>query len=243
MQKDTHEVIPDASSALLGAWWSILKQNCYRRWDLCLPLHPREQGWIDDLKASSLSSQKEVQDMQSSGNMMATVFWDVHGVLLVDFTPPGSPINATAYKETLKRLKEAIRCKRPGLLTKGLGLLLLHNNARRHSAAATVNLSGAGKFFRIHHTVLIWHCLTSIYSQRWKGTSEVSASTPMKMFKIKSRNGYMPRTIFFSMKDLTNWYIAMITLQTDLVTMWEVKLIWDCISASWVTLYVVVLFK
>jgi transposase len=66
--------------------------------------------------------------------MMATVFWDVHGVLLVDFTPPGSTINATACKETLKRLKEAIRCKRPGLLTKGLVLLLLHNNARPHSA-------------------------------------------------------------------------------------------------------------
>jgi hypothetical protein len=38
--------------------------NCYRRWDLALPLrvHHREQGWLDDLKASSISSQKEVQD-------------------------------------------------------------------------------------------------------------------------------------------------------------------------------------
>jgi hypothetical protein len=51
---------------------------------------------------------------------MATVFWDVHGVLLVDFTPPGSTINAAAYQETVKRLKEAIRRKRPGLLAKGL---------------------------------------------------------------------------------------------------------------------------
>jgi hypothetical protein len=31
---------------------------------------------------------------------MATIFWDVHGVLLVDFTPPGSTINAAAYQET-----------------------------------------------------------------------------------------------------------------------------------------------
>jgi transposase len=35
---------------------------------------------------------------------------------------------------------EDIRRKRPGLLTKGLGVLLLHDNARPHSAAATVNL-------------------------------------------------------------------------------------------------------
>jgi hypothetical protein len=100
------------------------------------------------------------------------------------------------------------------LLTKGLGVLLLHDNAWPHSVAATVNLLTpvAGKFFHIHHTVVIWYHRTSIYSQRWKCTSEVSASTPMKMFKMKSRNGYMPRTHIFSVKDLTNWYITMISV-------------------------------
>jgi hypothetical protein len=34
---------------------------------------------------------------------------------------------AAAYEETLKRLKEAIGHKKPGLLTKGV--LLLHNSA------------------------------------------------------------------------------------------------------------------
>lgn len=53
---------PEVSSALSGAWWSILKQNYCRRWNLNLPLHPREHGWISNLDASSLSSQKAVQD-------------------------------------------------------------------------------------------------------------------------------------------------------------------------------------
>jgi hypothetical protein len=53
---------------------------------------------------------------------MDTVFWDVQRVLLVDFRPPVSTINAAAYQETLKRLKEAIQCKRQGLLMKGLGV-------------------------------------------------------------------------------------------------------------------------
>jgi hypothetical protein len=57
----------------------------------------------------------------------ATVFWDVHQVLLVDFTPSGSTVNAAAYQEAQKRLKEAIWCKRPRLLTKQV--LLLHDNA------------------------------------------------------------------------------------------------------------------
>jgi hypothetical protein len=34
---------------------------------------------------------------------MATVVWDVRGVLLVDFTPPASAVNAAAYQETLKQ--------------------------------------------------------------------------------------------------------------------------------------------
>jgi hypothetical protein len=40
--------------------------------------------------------------VQFSGKVMATVFWDVHGVILVDFKPCGSTINAAAYQETLK---------------------------------------------------------------------------------------------------------------------------------------------
>jgi hypothetical protein len=81
---------------------------------------------------------KKFKTVQSPGKVMATVFWDIHRVLLVDFTPSSSTINAAAYQETLKRL-ETIQRKRPELLTKGLGVLL-HNNARLHSAAATVNL-------------------------------------------------------------------------------------------------------
>jgi hypothetical protein len=47
---------------------------------------------------------KKFKTVQSPGKVMATVFWDVHGVLLVDFTPPGSTINAASYQEALKRL-------------------------------------------------------------------------------------------------------------------------------------------
>jgi histone-lysine N-methyltransferase SETMAR len=76
---------------------------------------------------------KKFKTVRCPGKVIATVVWDVHGVL-VDITPPGSTVNASAYQETLKGLKEAIWRKRPGLLTKRL-VLLLHDNA-----AATVNL-------------------------------------------------------------------------------------------------------
>jgi hypothetical protein len=40
---------------------------------------------------------------QSSAGHVTTGLWDVHGVLLVDFTHLVSTINAAVYQETLKR--------------------------------------------------------------------------------------------------------------------------------------------
>ena len=34
---------------------------------------------------------------------MATVFWDMHGVLLLHFTPPNETVNFAAYQATLKK--------------------------------------------------------------------------------------------------------------------------------------------
>jgi Na+-translocating ferredoxin:NAD+ oxidoreductase RnfG subunit len=56
---------------------------------------------------------------------MATVFWDNYGVLLVNFKPSSSTIHAAAYQETLKKIKQAIRKEKPGLLTT---VLLFHDN-------------------------------------------------------------------------------------------------------------------
>ncbi|GBL88937.1 hypothetical protein AVEN_159026-1 [Araneus ventricosus] len=71
----------------------------------------------------------------SQRNIMASVFWDRHGVLLVDFMQRGTTINAVAYGQTLRKLHRAIQNKRRGMLTERI--LLLHDNARPHTAAQT----------------------------------------------------------------------------------------------------------
>jgi hypothetical protein len=118
---------------------------------------------------------------------------------LLDFTPPGSTINAAAYQETLKRLEEAIWCNRTGLLTKGLRALTLHNNVRPHSAAATANLLNSWGWEILPHPPHSPDLAPSDFHlfPKMKSTSEVSVSTPMKMFKMKSRNGYKPKMHFF----------------------------------------------
>ncbi|GFT17399.1 histone-lysine N-methyltransferase SETMAR [Trichonephila clavipes] len=85
----------------------------------------------------------------STRKVMATVFWDRHGVLLVEFMQQGTTINATAYCATLTKLRRAIQNKRRGLLTSGV--LLLHDNARPHSAINTQNLIRSFGWEQIDH--------------------------------------------------------------------------------------------
>ncbi|GFO27366.1 histone-lysine N-methyltransferase SETMAR [Plakobranchus ocellatus] len=78
---------------------------------------------------------KKFKVQRSAAKVMATVFWDAKGVILLDILPQGQCINAARYCSTLNRLKEAIRRKRPGLLR--MGIVLQHNNATHHSANLT----------------------------------------------------------------------------------------------------------
>jgi len=64
--------------------------------------------------------------------------WDRQCVLLVEFLPQGITINSAVYCETLKKLRRAIQNKRRGMLT--ATIILLHDNARPHSAAQTQDL-------------------------------------------------------------------------------------------------------
>jgi histone-lysine N-methyltransferase SETMAR len=70
--------------------------------------------------------------------IMCTVFWDRKGVLLVDFLPQGSTINADVYCNTLKKLRRAIQNKRRGMLSRDV--VMIQDNACPHTAAATQNL-------------------------------------------------------------------------------------------------------
>jgi histone-lysine N-methyltransferase SETMAR len=70
----------------------------------------------------------------STRKIMCSVFWDGQGVLLAELLPK-STINAACYCETLTKLRRAIQNKRRGILT--CGVVLLHDNARPHTAAQT----------------------------------------------------------------------------------------------------------
>ncbi|GFU72919.1 histone-lysine N-methyltransferase SETMAR [Trichonephila clavipes] len=71
----------------------------------------------------------------SKRKLMDTVFWDVQGILLIEFMTRGTAINSEVYSRTFKKLKRTIQNKRRGLLSSGV--VLLHDNARPHTAVRT----------------------------------------------------------------------------------------------------------
>ncbi len=73
---------------------------------------------------------------------MLTVFFDSVGEILVEFTE--QTINSEAYIETLRRLRERIRKKRPGMWTGGVDgstdceFVIQHDNASPHTSNLTL---------------------------------------------------------------------------------------------------------
>jgi len=72
---------------------------------------------------------------KSAGKLLASIFWDQDGILRIDYLPNGQTINAEYFLFLLVQLKDILKEKRRGKVTKGV--LFLHDNARVHRALAT----------------------------------------------------------------------------------------------------------
>lgn len=99
---------------------------------------PETKQQSREWRHSTSPKPRKFKQTQSAGKVMASVFWDRKGILLIDFMPPGTTINADRYCETLKKLRRAIQNRRRGMLSKGVRLL--HDNARPHVARVTQEL-------------------------------------------------------------------------------------------------------
>jgi histone-lysine N-methyltransferase SETMAR len=67
---------------------------------------------------------------------MATVFCDRKGMRMMEFNQQGTTIMSKMYCKTLKELFRVIQNKRCGMLTYSVLVVLLHDNARLHTAAS-----------------------------------------------------------------------------------------------------------
>jgi hypothetical protein len=65
---------------------------------------------------------------KSAGKILASIFWDQDGILLIDYLPKGQTINADYYSSLLVKLKDILKEKRRGNITKGVLFLQPRRN-------------------------------------------------------------------------------------------------------------------
>jgi histone-lysine N-methyltransferase SETMAR len=83
-------------------------------------------------KRPSSPTPKKFKVTSSAGKVMASVFWDAEGVIMIDYLEKGATITGLHYAEQITRLREAIKEKRRGKLR---SVVLFHqDNAPPHKA-------------------------------------------------------------------------------------------------------------
>ena len=143
---DTSRSVPKSLSgeqmATRASICSALLKSSRSKDDFLLRLVTVDETWVHyyepDTKAQSRQwagpespRPKMFKSQPSAGKVMATVFWDAKGVIMLDILPKRSAITGMYYANLPDQLRTAIREKRPGKLSKYV--LLQQDNARVHT--------------------------------------------------------------------------------------------------------------
>ncbi|GBP88766.1 Histone-lysine N-methyltransferase SETMAR [Eumeta japonica] len=92
---------------------------------------------------------KKFKVQKSASKLMATIFWDSEGVLLIDYLPKGTTMNGQYYANLLAQAREAVVQKRRGKLSRGV--LFLQDNASVHTARVSRQALKDTGFSEIDH--------------------------------------------------------------------------------------------
>ena len=141
------EMCFDISDALSQGRRRHVEPYCDRRWDMGAPYYTWIKTAVFALEAYRLAEKEKVQadDFNKEEHVYRS-----QSVLLVEFLPQGTTINSAVYCETLKKLRRAIQNKRREMLS--ATILLLHDNARPHSAAQTQDPITSFRWDQLDHT-------------------------------------------------------------------------------------------
>jgi histone-lysine N-methyltransferase SETMAR len=81
--------------------------------------------------------------------MMATIFWDAEGILVIDYLAKGSTMNALYYASLISKVRSIVLEKRRGKLSRGI--LLLQDIAPCHMAKVSKQAVVDAGFEKIEH--------------------------------------------------------------------------------------------
>ena len=97
---------------------------------------PESNRQSAEWKTAGESRPKRPKTQQSAGKVMASIFWDAHGIIFIDYIENRKTINSEYYVALLERLKTEIAKKRPHMKKKKV--LFHQDNAPCHKSLVTM---------------------------------------------------------------------------------------------------------
>ena len=164
MRKVTAHWVPkslsDEKMATRASLCSALLKHFRSKDDCLLSLVTVDETWVHyyepENKARSRQwvgpgspRPKKFKTQPSAVKVMATVFWDEKGVIMLDFLLKRSTITLVYYANLLDQLRTAISEKRRGKLSKGV--LLQQDNARIHTCKVAMDAVERNRYELIPH--------------------------------------------------------------------------------------------
>ena len=145
--------LSDEQMATRASVCSALLKHFRSKDDFLLRLVTVDETWVHyyepENNAQSRQWVLEAKEVQDAGKVMATVFWDAKGVIMLDFLPKRSTITGVYYANLLDQLRTAIREKRRGKLSKVV--LLQQDNARVPTCKVAMDAVERNRYELISH--------------------------------------------------------------------------------------------
>jgi len=138
---------------------------------------------------------KKFRMQKSAGKVLALIFWDQDGILIIDYLPKRQTINAEFYSSLLVQLKDFWRKNDAGMSPR-----------RSYSCTTMPRLTGhlqprrkwptwASSVLITHPTLLIWSRRTTTCSLDWRNKWEVAVFRPTRRSLLLQRPGWTDNSL------------------------------------------------
>ena len=109
---------------------------------------PEEKRLSMPYRHTSSPHPKKFKTVPSAGKILLTLFWDSQRVYMTEVLEAGNTVNSARYIETIKNLRPMV-CR---VRRSTSPILLLRDNARPHTARATIDALKTLKFEVLSHS-------------------------------------------------------------------------------------------
>ena len=178
--------------------------------NLVISLWPGDKATVNGVRYSGSLHPKIFRFQKSSGIILAAIFWDQDGILLIDYLPKGQNINAEYYSSLMVQLKDILKEKRCVKFTRAscscttMPRLTWHLQPRRNWPTWLSNP------LITHHLLRIWPRWTTTCSLDWKNKGKLTIFRPTRRSLLPRRPGWTD-----DIKCITN-------VKTQVGTKWRV---------------------